>query len=120
MDGEPRRAAYCYNSALAGIGVVTPDELDDVRAVYHLYIVRVPDGRRGALAGVPEGTRHQHRHPLSDRVAVSCGPYAHLGHTEAEFPAALKASSEILSLPMFPELTEEQILYVARKTRSAR
>ena len=37
-----RQNAYRYNAALKGTGVVTPEELDDVRAVYHLYVVRVP------------------------------------------------------------------------------
>jgi dTDP-4-amino-4,6-dideoxygalactose transaminase len=46
--------------------------------------------------------------------------YKHLGHTPADFPHALKASQEIVSLPMFPELTEEQIKYVAEKVRSAK
>jgi dTDP-4-amino-4,6-dideoxygalactose transaminase len=44
-----RQAAYRYNQALTGVGVVTPIELDNVRAVYHLYVVRVPNGRRAAL-----------------------------------------------------------------------
>ncbi len=38
--------------------------------------------------------------------------YRHLGHTEKDFPEALKASEEILSLPMFAELTEEQAEHV--------
>ena len=111
-----RRAAHRYNQALADSGVATPVELDDVRAVYHLYVVRVPDGRRAALQeylkahGINTGIHYPI--PLPYLRA-----YAHLGHTERDFPAALKASGEILSLPLFPELTEEQILYVARKTR---
>src|SRR6476660_9608 len=48
---EARRLnARRYNQALAGSGVITPTERDDVRAVYHLYIIRVPNGRRDELA----------------------------------------------------------------------
>jgi dTDP-4-amino-4,6-dideoxygalactose transaminase len=39
--------------------------------------------------------------------------YRHLGHSPADFPESLRASGEILSLPMFPELSAEQIDYVA-------
>ncbi|PJB35242.1 MAG: erythromycin biosynthesis sensory transduction protein eryC1, partial [Deltaproteobacteria bacterium CG_4_9_14_3_um_filter_51_14] len=47
-DGRRRNAAL-YNDYLAGSGVVTPVEIPDVTAVYHLYVVRVPDRRREAL-----------------------------------------------------------------------
>jgi dTDP-4-amino-4,6-dideoxygalactose transaminase len=109
---EARRAnAYRYNAALEGSGVVTPKELDDVRAVYHLYVVRVPAGRREALqaslkhAGIDTGIHYPIALPYLNA-------YRYLGHTEQDFPEALKASVEILSLPMFPELTEEQAEHV--------
>jgi dTDP-4-amino-4,6-dideoxygalactose transaminase len=111
-----RNAAYQYNRALAGSAVVTPAELGDVRAVYHLYVIRVPDGRRAALQdhlkdhGVQTGIHYPIALPYLQA-------YAHLGHGAADFPAARKASGEILSLPLFPELTDEQIRYVAQKTR---
>jgi dTDP-4-amino-4,6-dideoxygalactose transaminase len=111
-----RNAAYLYNSVLAGSGVATPVEHDDVRAVYHLYIVRVPNGGRGALQ------EHLKAHGVHTGIHYPIAlpylrAYAHLGHTEDDFPASLKASGEILSLPLFPELTEEQIRYVAERTR---
>jgi dTDP-4-amino-4,6-dideoxygalactose transaminase len=43
--------------------------------------------------------------------------YAYMNHAKAAFPHATQASEEILSLPMFPELTEEQIAYVAQQIR---
>ena len=46
---QRRRVARQYNQALKGLDLVTPVELDDVRAVYHLYVVRVPDGERNRL-----------------------------------------------------------------------
>ena len=45
--------------------------------------------------------------------------YRSLGHDSGDFPDSLKASGEILSLPMFPELTEEQIQHVAEKIARA-
>jgi len=41
--------------------------------------------------------------------------YQHLGYKEGDFPIAEKVSREILSLPMFPELRQEEIAYVAQK-----
>jgi dTDP-4-amino-4,6-dideoxygalactose transaminase len=114
---EARRTnAARYNEALKGAGVVTPRELDDVRAVYHLYIVRVPDGRREALAeylkasGIQTGIHYPIALPYLNA-------YSYLGHSEADFPESLNASSEILSLPMFPELTAEQVAYTAMRIR---
>jgi dTDP-4-amino-4,6-dideoxygalactose transaminase len=115
---EARRLnARGYNQALAGSGVITPAELDDVRAVYHLYIVRVPNGRRDELAeflkanGVNTGIHY----PIA---LPRLNAYAYLGHTDADFPEATTAAGEILSLPMFPELSEEQIAYTAKCVRA--
>jgi dTDP-4-amino-4,6-dideoxygalactose transaminase len=106
-----RQNAYRYNELLKGSGLVIPQELADVRAVYHLYIVRVPNGRREKLqeqlktAGVATGIHYPIALPYLNA-------YRHLGHGLGDFPESLRASEEILSLPMFPELTEEQMAYV--------
>jgi dTDP-4-amino-4,6-dideoxygalactose transaminase len=113
-----RRNAYLYNEALAGASVVTPKEMDDVRAVYHLYVVRVPNGRREAVQenlktnGVSTGIHYPIALPYLNA-------YRHLGHDESHFPEALRASGEILSLPMCPQLTEEQVRYVAQTVAAA-
>jgi dTDP-4-amino-4,6-dideoxygalactose transaminase len=119
LDGwseERRRAAYQYNRALEGSGIVVPEELDNVTAVYHLYVVRVRDNRRDSLqqflktAGVSTGIHYPIALPYLNA-------YRHLNHTEADFREALQASNEILSLPMFPELSPEHIEYVAERIR---
>ena len=113
-----RRNASLYTAALKGTGVTTPVELADVKAVYHLYIVRVPAGRREQFqeslkaAGIDTGIHYPIALPYLNA-------YAHLGHTDADFPNALKASKEIVSLPMFPELSPEQIDYVAKRVAAA-
>jgi dTDP-4-amino-4,6-dideoxygalactose transaminase len=114
-----RRNAELYNRALATSAVVTPVEIADVRAVYHLYIVRVPNGRREAVQeylqtnGISTGIHYPIALPYLNA-------YRHLRHSHADFPQALRASSEILSLPMFPELSEEQIGYVAAALANVR
>ena len=115
---EARRAhAGRYSTMLEGSQVVTPGELDGVRAVYHLYVVRVPAGRRGGLqaslkqAGIETGIHYPIALPYLNA-------YRYLGHTEEDFPEALRASGEVLSLPMFAELTEQQAGQVAAGIRA--
>jgi dTDP-4-amino-4,6-dideoxygalactose transaminase len=115
---ESRRSnAYAYNVALRGLRLVTPVELDDVRAVYHLYVVRVPHGRRDELqdylksSGISTGIHYPIALPYLNA-------YRSLGHSEMDFPHALAASKDILSLPMFPELTGEQIDYVSQRVKA--
>jgi len=109
-----RRNACLYNGYLNGSGVVTPSELEDVEAVYHLYVVRVSRDKRPRLqdqlksSGISTGIHY----PIA---LPSLKAYAYLNHNGNDFPNATKASEEILSLPMFPEISRQQITYVARR-----
>jgi dTDP-4-amino-4,6-dideoxygalactose transaminase len=111
-----RQAAHWYNEALQDLPVVTPSDRPDIRAVYHLYVVRIPDGRRAALQerlkanGISTGIHY----PIA---LPHLNAYKYLRHGKGEFPEAVKASESILSLPMFPELTKEQVDYVAQSIR---
>jgi dTDP-4-amino-4,6-dideoxygalactose transaminase len=113
-----RNRAYSYNAALKGAGVETPQELNEVRAVYHLYVIRVPAERREQFqktlkaAGIDTGIHYPIALPYLNA-------YQHLGHTAADFPNALKASQEIVSLPIFAELNADQVIYVARHVKEA-
>ena len=109
---ERRRAnARFYAEHLRDSGLVTPEEMDGVRAVYHLYVVRVDSQKRSALQdhlksrGIGTGIHY----PIA---LPNLKAYRYLGHSGYDFPEATRASQEILSLPMFPELTEEQVVYV--------
>lgn len=113
-----RRNAYLYNKALEGLPVVTPQELPDVRAVYHLYIVRVADGQREKLQ------QHLQANSISTGIHYPIAlpylnAYKYLGHSEQDFPHALKASQQIVSLPMFPELSSAQLDAVAQSIAHA-
>jgi dTDP-4-amino-4,6-dideoxygalactose transaminase len=117
---ESRRAiADRYNNALTGLELLTPTVLDDVRAVYHLYVIRMPNGTREAFqqflkaGGVNTGIHYPIALPYLNA-------YRYLNHTEADFPEALKGSREYVSLPMFPELSDEQITSVANRVREFR
>jgi dTDP-4-amino-4,6-dideoxygalactose transaminase len=109
---ERRRAnASLYNSHLRDTQLILPVEIDDVRAVYHLYVVRVDKGRRSSLqehlrsCGIGTGIHY----PIA---LPNLKAYEHLACKKDDFPEATRASEEILSLPMFPELNEDQIIHV--------
>jgi dTDP-4-amino-4,6-dideoxygalactose transaminase len=112
-----RQNAYLYNKHLKDSGVVTPVELPDVKAVYHLYVVRVGNGKREKLQehlkaqGIATGVHY----PIA---LPNLKAYAYLNPGETAFLESTKASGEIVSLPMFPELKESEIEYVADKIKN--
>jgi dTDP-4-amino-4,6-dideoxygalactose transaminase len=107
-----RKNAYLYNKYLEGSPVITPTELAGVKAVYHLYVVRTPDGTREKLQdylkskGISTGIHY----PIA---LPNLRAYSYMNHKETDFPESTKASQEIVSLPMFPELQEMQIKYIS-------
>jgi dTDP-4-amino-4,6-dideoxygalactose transaminase len=106
-----RKNAYLYNKYLNNTELITPMEIDNVKAVYHLYVVRVEKDQRKELQedlkskGISTGIHY----PIA---LPNLKAYEYLNHTEDDFPEATQASREILSLPIFPELQESQIEYI--------
>lgn len=112
---EQRRGhAAEYNSLFqkAGVAVRTPSEPSWSKAVYHLYVVRVADreGLMSFLKTAQIGTGIHYPIPLHLQKA-----YANLKYVQGDFPQAEKAAGEILSLPMFPNLTGEQLSRVVNQ-----
>jgi len=102
-----RKNAYIYNEMLKNVdGVTTPDELENTKPVYHLYVIQVKnrDGLQQKLteAGIASGIHYPY--PLHLTPA-----YEYLGLKKGSFPVAEKCADQFLSLPMYPELTELQI-----------
>jgi dTDP-4-amino-4,6-dideoxygalactose transaminase len=111
---ERRRVAKRYAELLAGTPLQLPREADYAESAWHLYTVRHPrrDGLKKILDENGIGNAVHYPIPLHLQKA-----YAHLGHKPGDFPVAEKASREVLSLPMFPELTDAQIQRVAEVIR---
>jgi dTDP-4-amino-4,6-dideoxygalactose transaminase len=106
-----RRNAAIYSRLLSGHKqVVIPFEAAWARSVYHLYVIRVNnrDALQRRLAEMGIATALHYPVPLHLQK-----PYAKLGHGIGSFPVAEHYARELLSLPMFPELTGEQIRSVA-------
>ena len=106
-----REHAAGYNRLLAGNdGLLLPVEPSWSRAVYHLYVVRTRD-REGMIAALKQagiGTGIHYPVPLHQQKA-----YISLGYSEGSFPVAERVAREIVSLPMFPQLTAAQQARVA-------
>jgi len=112
-----RRVAARYNDLLSGIDNLTPPKVEGVRNhVYHLYVVATDrrDSLKKALADCEITTSLNYPKALPFYPA-----YAYLGHNPADFPVAYRNQYRILSLPIFPEMTDEMIDYVANQTRRA-
>lgn len=108
---QRRERAVEYNRLLAGNAMVTrPYEPTWSRAVYHLYVVSTPDrdGMVDHLKNAGIGTGIHYPVPLHLQKA-----YATLAYAPGDFPVATAAASQIISLPMFPQLTGEQQARVA-------
>jgi dTDP-4-amino-4,6-dideoxygalactose transaminase len=101
-----RRAAQRYHELLASIpGVKLPATLSGNQHVWHLYVVRVPR-RDQVLASLLEaGIGAGIHYPLPIHLQ---GAYRQRGHRAGDFPVAERAAGEILSLPIFAEITPAQ------------
>lgn len=120
---EARRAvAAKYNEGLKGLEkVITPKEMSYAKHVYHLYVIQLNDGSLEAS--------NQLRDKLKDYLTqqgVSVGLhypiplhlqecFKGLGYKKGDFPNSERIGEAGLSLPMFPEMTDEQINYVLDK-----
>ena len=105
-----RRVASSYDRLLNSIReVITPIVGPNREHVYHLYVIRT--GERDALkkhltdAGIATGLNYPKALPF-------CPAYSYLEHTPNHFPVAYDNQSRILSLPIYPEMTEDMITYV--------
>jgi dTDP-4-amino-4,6-dideoxygalactose transaminase len=104
--------ASSYNQLFANVDIITPEIPSGGRHVFYCYAIRVPGGRRDALrAYLTErgiGTQIHYPVPIHMQEAAQF-----LGYRKGDLPVTEKVSGEVLSLPMYPELTDAQIDRVA-------
>jgi dTDP-4-amino-4,6-dideoxygalactose transaminase len=113
-NGERRKKAAIYTKLLAGTEIVCPTEKEPVRHVYHLYVIRTErrDSLQAFLKEQGIGTLIHYPTPIHLQNA-----YKNLGYLRGDLPLTEQCSQEILSLHLFPELTESEIELVASKIR---
>src|SRR5437660_3294693 len=106
-----RERALQYNQAFAGIeGIATPFEADYAHHVYHVYAIRVQERDEVRQYLEEKGIGCGVHYPIPIHLQEACRS---LDYTRGAFPVSENLADEFLSLPMFPELTEEQTEYVA-------
>jgi dTDP-4-amino-4,6-dideoxygalactose transaminase len=117
LDWNSARLANAlrYNELLSGIcDMVLPAIRDNALHTFHLYVIRTQ--RRDGLQ------QHLKEHGISTGIHYPTAlpflrAYSYQGHSPEDFPVAHKYQGEILSLPMFPELSDESAQYVATTIR---
>jgi len=114
---ESRRAhAHRYHELLAEAedAIVVPLEAAWTKGVYHLYVVRVQDREafQAALAEAGIGTGIHYPIPLHLQKA-----YESLNFKQGDFPVTERVAAEIVSLPMFPQMTSDQVNEVSKKVK---
>ena len=113
-EWNARRLAIArhYNDRLKNSGVIAPEIPEGGRHVFHCYVIRVPDGRRDALRqylserGIGTGVHYPVPIHLQEASAF-------LGYRLGDFPVTELLASEVVSLPMYAELTDVQVDAVA-------
>ena len=110
-----RQHAQKYNDLLSGVeGIQTPRETEYSRHIYHLYAIRVQKRddliafltKRDIACGI--------HYPIPIHLQKA---YRYLGFPKGSFPVSERCALEFVSLPMFPELTDEQIEYVGTEIK---
>jgi dTDP-4-amino-4,6-dideoxygalactose transaminase len=119
LDGwnaRRREHARAYDEALAGLALVTPSVAPEVTHVYHQYAIQVGErdavqaelARRGVETGV--------HYPLPCHLQPACRRF---GYRPGDLPVTERVASRVLSLPVYPEMTEEQRDHVIASAREA-
>ncbi len=109
---QRRGAAATYGRYLKQAGIAAPAVPDYAQHVYHLFVIQVAD-RDSVMKKLHDaGIESAVHYPSALHLLEA---YQYLGHKEGDFPVAAAACKRIVSLPMFPELTEEMIQYTVEK-----
>jgi dTDP-4-amino-4,6-dideoxygalactose transaminase len=111
-----RDHARRYSELLAGTaGLTVEPPSSHGTPVFHLYVVRVRERDRILHAMAQRGISCGIHYPIPVHLQAA---YQHLGFGMGSFPVTERCAQEILSLPMYPELTPSQIAFVAKELKS--
>ena len=117
-NAQRQELARQYNTLFSSsdADLTTPFEPTWSKAIYHLYVVRVQSREQlqSDLAKACIGTGIHYPVPLHLQKA-----YSHLGYQNGDFPVAERVAPEIVSLPMFPQMTSMQLQAVAQAVRQS-
>jgi dTDP-4-amino-4,6-dideoxygalactose transaminase len=111
-----RRAAQWYRERLAGDErIALPVEPEGRTHVYHLFVVRLPDREQVRRELAEHGIEVGLHYPIPLHLQAA---YRDMGWRQGDFPESERVAATILSLPMFPHITEDQVDYVCSTLRA--
>jgi dTDP-4-amino-4,6-dideoxygalactose transaminase len=113
-NGGRARNAARYDQALGGNGVITPPKDPNCGHIYHQYTIRSPKREELRVRLTEAGIGAKIFYPIPLHMQPC---FRNLGYHIGDFPVAEKAAQEVLSLPVFPEMTTEQQEYVINTIR---
>ena len=113
-NNQRRRNASLYKKGLQGLPIILPDEAPWAHHVYHLYVIRSKERDRLRQYLSDHGVSTLVHYPTPIHLQKV---YQSLGYKKGSFPNAESSALEIISLPMYPTLAEDEILYVCECVR---
>jgi len=107
--------AVLYHKFLDGCGLLLPGEAPGAESVWHLYVIRAE--QRDALKEhlISRGISASVHYPIPIHVQPA---YLDLGYKKGDFPVTESCAHQVLSLPMYAEISQDQIEYVAKTIRN--
>ncbi len=105
-----RKLAKHYERLLSGSEVVTPVEMPYAEHVFHLYVIQADDREALRRQLADEGIETGVHYPIPLHLQEA---YGSLGYRQGDFPVCERLAQRILSLPMYPDLTDEALEHVA-------
>lgn len=109
-----REKAHLYNKLLKDLPVITPIEINNSQHVYYLYTIRTKKRDKLKNFLTKKGIDSAIYYPIPIHLQRA---YAELNLKRGSLPQTEKAASEILSLPLYPEITKSQLHFVAKSIR---
>jgi dTDP-4-amino-4,6-dideoxygalactose transaminase len=114
-NNSRRKHAQEYTKLLSSVKeIITPQEAYYAKHIYHIYAIRTKQRDKLMASLAEKGISCGIHYPVPIHLQDA---YHFLNFSEGSFPIAEKCAKEYLSLPMFPELTSEQINYVAKEIK---
>ncbi len=110
-----RTAAANYDRLFSGSRVDAPTAMSYARHVYHIYAIRTRQREAWQARLLQQGIQTGIHYPIPVHLLPA---YSDLGYKAGDFPHSEQAANEVLSLPMFPELTRRQCEEVAAAVRA--
>ena len=114
-NAERNRVARLYNQLLTNLPIKLPSFEDDIEQVFHLYVIETEQRDQLQKYLGEQGVPSLIHYPIPIHRQKA---FDHLDHRAGDFPITEKLADEILSLPIYPEMSDEQVTFVAEKVKA--